>query len=92
MERLRLSEVYDEVVKDMVVLRVDMNTFNTMFGCKIEKLIPFQLNDVVTQKYYRLFEGYYHDIIIDGRDDESLPQDVTKLICNYYPLFGTSTS
>ena len=87
LNRLKLSQVYDEAIKNMLVI-TNMNTFETIFGRTIQKLIPFQLNDNAYKQYYRLFEGYYRDIVLKKGGKELLPRDVTNLISSYYPLFG----
>ena len=90
LERLRLSQVYDEAIHDMLVI-TNMNLFEIIFGSTIQKLIPFQLNDSTHKQYYRLFEGYYRDIVLKNGGKELMPQDVTNLISIYYPLFGLSS-
>eukprot|EP01083_Nonionella_stella_P034129 93435_1 len=94
LERLRYRSIfneYDEMkieLRQWSVVQNNWNIIKEIFGYSIKSLIPFQLNDVVLDKYLRLFDGYVRAILEDNAVDCAIiPREITQLISWFYPIF-----
>ena len=81
------NEKLTRQIKQLEVLKINVDLIKKMFGCTVKELIPYQLNDNALTNYGILFDGFYRESV--DRDKQLLPRDMSRLISWYYPIFWT---